>query len=110
EMAIILPLLVLLLIGIFSTARAWQVHNTMDHAVREAARHGATVDPWTDPASQDDIFSVAQKQLEAAAIVGVQKDCIGKGPTPCGAAPISGTDQVVVRIKYPNYKLDFVFF
>jgi Flp pilus assembly protein TadG len=46
EMAFVAPLLIILLLGIFTVARAYNVKNTMDHAVREGARFGATIDPW----------------------------------------------------------------
>jgi Flp pilus assembly protein TadG len=47
EAAIIMPLLLLLTFGIWTTARAWNVHNVLDHASREAARFGATTPDTT---------------------------------------------------------------
>ena len=52
EMALVLPLLIMLLLGIFAAARGWQVHNVLDHAAREAARYGATLDPWDENAAK----------------------------------------------------------
>ena len=42
EAAMVLPILLRLTFRIWATARAWNVHNTIDHAAREAARFGAT--------------------------------------------------------------------
>jgi Flp pilus assembly protein TadG len=53
EMALVLPFLLLLIVGIWTTARAFNVKNTMDHAVREAARQGATIDPWETGSPND---------------------------------------------------------
>ncbi len=113
EMAIVLPLLVMLLLGIFATARGWQVHNVLDHAAREAARYGATVDPWDDTpgASDQEVENVALAEIQAASVpTGSLSFCIGKGPTPCGQPQVLDTDQVAVQITYPNYQLEFVFF
>ncbi|NIN10359.1 MAG: pilus assembly protein, partial [Gemmatimonadales bacterium] len=41
EAALVMPLLLMLTLGIWATARAWNVHNVLDHASREAARFGA---------------------------------------------------------------------
>ena len=41
EFAILAPLLILLVFGIFTVARAFNVNNTLEHAAREAARLGA---------------------------------------------------------------------
>jgi Flp pilus assembly protein TadG len=123
EMALVVPLLLLMIVGIWATARAWNVHTTMDHAVREAARVGATLDPWTDgtttdtcatsPAtSQQVLRCVADEQLEAASIdpALVTTTCIELATDPCSVGSASGTDKVAVSITYPNYQIDFVFF
>lgn len=107
EMALVLPLLLILVIGILTTARAWQVHNVLDHAAREGARYGATLDPWDATAAQ----SAAEAELQAASIpIGSLNWCVEQGPTPCGNAAIGDTDQVAVQISYPGYRLDFIFF
>jgi Flp pilus assembly protein TadG len=116
EMALVFPLLILLLIGIWSTARAWNVHNTMDHAVREAARYAATVDPWSG-GSAAAVRAIADAELAASAVPtgSVQTLCIEKvadAATGCGGthSNTTGTDQVVVKLQYPSFPLDFVFF
>lgn len=123
EMAFVVPLLVLFIVGIWATARAWNVQTTMDHAVREAARVGATLDPWVDgtttdtcatspSTSQGVLRCVADEQLEAAAIDAslVDTACIELSTNPCSVGSASGTDKVAVSITYPNYQIDFVFF
>jgi hypothetical protein len=107
EMALVLPLLLMLLLGIFAAARGWQVHNVLDHAAREAARYGATLDPWNDAAAQ----GVAEAEIQAASIPTAQLQwCVEQGATPCGNAEIPDTEQVAVRITYPDYQLNFLFF
>ena len=107
EMALVLPLLMMILIGIFATARAWQVHNVMDHAAREAARHGATLDPFDAAVAQ----AVATAELAAATVpTGTLLWCVEQGATPCGYTEIAGTEQVAIEITYPGFTLDFVFF
>lgn len=123
EMALVVPLLVLMIVGIWATARAWNVQSTMDHAVREAARVGATIDPWTDgtttdtcvvspTTSQQVLRCVADEQLEASAIdpTLVSTTCIQLATNPCSVGSASGSDKVAVSISYPNYRIDFVFF
>jgi Flp pilus assembly protein TadG len=121
EMAILTPILLLLVVGIWTTARAWNVHNTIDHAVREAARYGATVDPWTTGSSTDNcggasseatIRCAADEQLSASAInpALVDTTCIELSTNPCSVGNATGNDKVAVSLTYPNYQLDFVFF
>lgn len=123
EMALVVPLLVLMIVGIWATARAWNVNSTLDHAVREAARFGATVDPWTDgtttdtcaatpSTSQEVLRCVADEILEAAAIDAtlISTTCIELGTDPCSVGSASGADKVAVSLSYPNYVVDFVFF
>ena len=121
EMALLTPILLLLVIGIWTTARAWNVHNTLDHAVREAARYGATVDPWSSGTTTDtcgagsseaDIRCAADEQLAVAAIdpTLVTTTCIELAANPCAVGNATGNDKVAVSLTYPNYQLDFVFF
>ena len=123
EMALVVPILVLLIVGIWATARAWNVHNVMDHAVRESARYGATVDPWNDgtttdvcvgspTTAQQVLRCVADEQLQAAAInpALINTTCIELAADPCSVGSASGSDKVAVSLTYPNYLIDFVFF
>lgn len=120
EMALVMPLLLLLVVGIWATARAFNVKNTMDHAVREAARYGATVDPWDSGAAPDAVRALIDAELSAAAIVTSDVDtvCIVQVLETADGCDLAGTpqvtnaptDQVVVKIEYPDYRLDFIFF
>lgn len=123
EMALVLPMLVLLLFGIWTTARAYNVKNTMDHAVREAARYGATIDPWVDAggttptcsgspsSSEEAVRCLADNELTASAIApgDVQTVCVDMGATPCSTTA-TGADQVTIQLQYPGYQLNFVLF
>ena len=98
----------LILLGIFTTARAWNVHNTMDHAAREAARYGATSDPF----NAGTVRGVGQLQLQAAAIdTSAVSICVEVGANPCMADPsnVMPDDLVGIRMTYPDYPLQFAF-
>ncbi|MEX2623734.1 MAG: TadE family protein [Acidimicrobiia bacterium] len=123
EAAIVTPLLILLLFGIWTTARAWNIHNVLDHAAREAARYGA-VDP-----THAEILTIAQGEVIAASypwgevdvfcsavINGVTVDsndgtgtlCLASGTNP-GNDPTTD-DRVQVKLLINGYPLDFLFF
>ena len=122
EMALVMPILLLLIVGIWTTARAWNIHNVMDHAVREAARYGATIDPWDEGTSTDACASasssqqllrcVVDEQLQAASIDTdlVSTACIELDTNPCSVGDASGNEKVAVSIVYPGYTIDFIFF
>lgn len=117
EAALVLPFLLLLTFGIWTTARAWNINNTMEHAAREAARHGATVDPWDSGASPGDVRAVADADMTSAAIdtSAISTVCIeliADGGDSCDATHTNatGTDQILVKLRYPDYKLEFLFF
>lgn len=108
EFALILPLLLLLTFGIWTTARAWNVHNVMDHAVREAARIGATT------GDVDQMATVAQGETQAASVDwGSFQACFRVIPdeTPCPEVddPTSD-DRVQASLVWQDYELDFLFF
>jgi Flp pilus assembly protein TadG len=108
EAAIALPLLLLLLFGIVTTARAWNVRNTLDHAAREAARAGAV---------GGDMLGTAQGQLAAAGLTAppvaiCTRVLVGASNGNCldaVADPIV-VKRVQVLVTYPGYRLDFLFF
>lgn len=117
EAALVLPFLLLLTFGIWTTARAWNVHNTMEHAVREAARYGATVEPWDPGTSPSEVRAVADADLSAASIdtSAIQDVCIEQiedSNSSCDGTHTNntGTDQIYVKLRYPNYQLQFLFF
>ena len=118
EMAFVAPLLILLLLGIFTVARAYNVKNTMDHAVREGARFGATIDPWDAGDAFDDIEALVLGELAASAIpsglVTVNcADLVEDGDDGCdvgGNQVIDApADLVAVHISVEDYELNFVF-
>lgn len=112
-----LPFLLLLTFGIWTTARAWNIHNTMEHAVREAARFGATVEPWDPAASRADVWDVAEAAMMSAAIdtTAIDDVCIeliSDSGSSCDGTHTNatGTDQILVKLRYPSYELQFLFF
>jgi Flp pilus assembly protein TadG len=118
EMAFVAPLLIILLLGIFTVARAYNVKNTMDHAVREGARFGATIDPWDAGDAFDDIEALVLGELAASAIpsglVAVNcADLVLDGANGCdvGGNQVTNApaDLVVVHISVEDYELNFVF-
>jgi Flp pilus assembly protein TadG len=122
ETAFVLPLILMLTFGAWTLARAWQIHNTMDHAVREGARFGATIDPWvpgpdtTAGTSANAIRAVIDSELAAGSIPtgSVTTICIEKGASACTsqsgitAAP-AGAENVAIRVRWNNYSMNFVF-
>ena len=124
EAAIITPLFVMLLFGIWTTARAWNVHNVLDHAAREAARFGAT------GRTHAEILTTAQGEVIAASFPwATVEHCVAdiKGGTvtstrndgQTGACLSNGTgpgqdpttdDRIQVSLLVDDYPLNFVFF
>jgi Flp pilus assembly protein TadG len=111
EAALVMPLMLMLTVGVWTTARAWNVHSTLDHAAREAARYGATEVPF-DGTAPANVRAVVDQVLQASAISpgDVNTDCIGKGSAPCSYSAIPGVAQVAVELSWNNYQLDFIFF
>ena len=112
ETALVLPLLLLLTFGIWASARAWNIRNTMEHAAREGVRFAATELPWT-AGSSDAVRAVIDSELQSSSIPPpeVDTDCIELDTAPCGfTATTQGYEQVAVRIIWPNYQLNFLFF
>jgi Flp pilus assembly protein TadG len=117
EAALVLPFLLLLTFGIWTTARAWNIHNTMEHAAREAARFGATVEPWDNVASPPTVRAVADADLSAAAVdtnavSNVSIELIEDTNDSCDGTHTNdtGTDQIFVKLEYADYELQFLFF
>jgi Flp pilus assembly protein TadG len=115
EFAILMPLLLLLIFGIWTVARAWNVKTTMDHGVREAARYGAT-----DPDSTA-MLNVAQGELAASSIDwnDIAVKCASRvsgaslGSSGCitdNALDPTTDDRVQVVLEWQNYSLEFLFF
>lgn len=111
EAAFVLPMLIMLAVGIWSTARAWNIHNVLDHAAREGARHGATEVPW-DSAAQTDVQQVVSAELGASRVSSANvTSCIYQGTgTDCGVTGTTNDPKVIVQLTHPNVELNFVFF
>ncbi len=131
EFAILAPLLILLVFGIFTIARAFNINNTLEHAAREAARLGAVNTDLTA------IQNAARGETDAASIAwGSIAYCIAEmddatvdasavagsvGGTPLAAPcvttlngagaddPTSG-ERIQVLLAFPDYELDFLLF
>lgn len=114
EAAVVMPILIMLVLGIWSVGRAYNIYLTMDHAAREAARFGAVN---ADDASW--LVEVKQKALGEAApsltLAGADV-CAALVDGEAGAtACLNSTDdprtekraQVVITKQVP---LSFVFF
>ena len=133
EAALILPMLLMLTFGIWTTARAWNVHNVLDHAAREAARYAATtsdslaiLDPiargevlaagirWSDVSGCSSIIesgSVTESATAGAGITVVDSPavvCIPLGGSP-GQDPTTD-DRAQVRLVVRDFRLDFILF
>lgn len=62
EMAIALPILLVLLIGLVEMARAWNVRQVMTNAAREGARQAVVVGPQTEA----DVVATVESYLSDA--------------------------------------------
>lgn len=87
ELALVLPMFLLLVFGIFEFGRAWMIINTMNHAAREAVRVAATTASLTVDDSA--VIGRANTILDAATITGA----VVHNTAPAGTPP-----QVAVNI------------
>ena len=90
EFALVAPLFLLLLVGVFEMARAWNIYQVMTHAAREGARAAAVATPLIPPDS-------VVRQVLSTAI----------DPSQAVIAPINATvpagTPVQVQVQY-NYQ------
>ena len=129
EAALVLPMLLMLTFGIWTTARAWNVHNVLDHASREAARYAATT-----PDSLAVLDPIARGELLAAGIPwndvsgcssiiesgsALESATFGSGITVPDASPAecidpsqdpTTDDRAQIRLVVRDYRLDFILF
>ena len=101
EMAIVLPLLLLLVFGIIEMSNAWRTFQVLTNAAREGARVGIL-----QSADEEAIRSRIQLSLESGGIAYVEDqvtiECIGLDGTPTGNAVCSGSGQEVrIRVTQP---------
>jgi len=93
EIALILPVLLLLTFGVFEFGRAWLIVNTMSHATREAVRLAATTEGLA--ADAPPVINKAKEILSAAGLPGASV----RNTAPLGTPP-----EVTVTVD-----LDFAF-
>ena len=96
ELALALPILMAVLIGIFEFGRAWNVRQTVTHAAREAARMAVI-----RTSSSDDIEAVIEDRLSAAALDPEQATVSVTG---MGGLPGTAT---TIEVSYP-YTFSFL--
>jgi Flp pilus assembly protein TadG len=133
EAALVLPMLLMLTFGIWTTARAWNVHNVLDHAAREAARYAATTPdslavldpiargellaasiPWNDVSGCSSIIEGGSPLESATFGAGITvpdaspAECILLGQA-SGEDPTTD-DRAQIRLTMQNYRLDFILF
>ena len=65
EFALVLPLLLILLIGVFEFGRAWNVYHAVTDAARLGARSAVVADPVT---TQDSVYAIVRRALARDAI------------------------------------------
>jgi Flp pilus assembly protein TadG len=94
EFALILPFLLVMLVGIIEFGRAWNEHQVITDAAREAARKGAIFD---ETITLDSVINTAVASMTAAGINPARCD-------DCIAAPgwdLPGGQPLTVTIELP---------
>ncbi|HEY7530196.1 MAG TPA: TadE/TadG family type IV pilus assembly protein [Gemmatimonadota bacterium] len=87
EMAIVLPLVLVLVMGVFDFSRLFYTRLTLQHAVREAVRFAVTGNASVDPQTGDPltrIESIRRKIVENAVNLDVDVDAIVVTPADGG--------------------------
>ena len=97
EFAMVLPVLLALVIGIFEFGRAWNVYQVITNAAREGARRAVV--PMT--ASEDEVETVVQDYLDSAALDGDLVDVDVEGFEGGTGTPVT------VQVDYP-YQFQFL--
>jgi len=96
ELAILLPLLLLILFGVAEFGRAWYLTNTLTNAAREGARR-ASISP-TDPTTEPARAAVVDRISESCPF---PVDPENVAITSTNSPPQHGTDTITVTISYP---------
>ena len=98
ELALILPVILLLVIGMLEFSRAWNLHQALTDATREGARRAAVANPVMD---QDSVRAAVWRGISQA---GYDPKAAGAGYqvgiTGTGAWKESGTN-VTVDVQFP---------
>lgn len=96
ELALLLPLLLLILFGMVEFGRAWYVTNTLTNAAREGARR-ASISP-TDPTAEPARTAVIGRVSDACPFP-IDADRVAITST--GSPPQHGADTITVTVTYP---------
>lgn len=115
EFALVLPILIMIMFGIFYGGLAYDRQLTLSQAAREAARFGATLDGAPDPTFFDDVFDVALgtagRHIDAANPAGDWYACVtfvdasgtpstqSRGTVPAGGCTPQGTSPTGARVQ-----------
>jgi Flp pilus assembly protein TadG len=102
EFALVAPILILLVVGIFEFARAWQAFQVLTDAAREGARN-AVID---HALTATDVENIVRQALDRAALNSANIDSLGVNNLTGGGAWTRATaargDQTEVFLSY-NY-------
>lgn len=126
EAALVIPVLLMLLLGIFSFGRAWDVYQTMTRAAREGAREAVLTpcalcsgpnystsdifDNFIDPAMQNANLNPTQISSPNITYVNLDPNATASTTllTPCNTGDGSCTCGVQVAFQYPyTFSLPF---
>jgi Flp pilus assembly protein TadG len=110
EAALVLPILFMLLLGIYWFGRAFNVYATINHAAREGARAGTALTCATCANTQlsaDQVATQVKQAMQAShldpsqaafpASIPVRTACVGGAPVACSAVSGAGNPQICVR-------------
>ena len=98
EFALILPIFVLLLIGLFDLGRVVFINNSVSEAAREGARWGAVQNRSVDSAGRDTIAQHVLDVLDGVPAPSVTVTCVRNGST---VSLCSSNDVLVVSVTTP---------
>ena len=93
EFALIAPILILLLVGIFEFGRAWSAHQALTDAAREGARAAVVADASV---SEDSVRALVRNALDRVSLDGSRADVQLTGVNAATGEPA----RVVVRYSH----------
>lgn len=95
ELALLLPIIIVLIFGVFEFGRAMYVRNTLNYAARMGARAAATQMPFSQSAVKDQVRNSIPVQLQGGLTIAVSP-----------AVPVYGT-AVTVSVSSP-FSIDII--
>jgi Flp pilus assembly protein TadG len=100
ELALILPVILLLVVGMLEFARAWNLHQALTDATREGTRRAAVADPKMD--IQDSVYAAVWRGLSAAGYdPGAAGGSYNVTITSSGGEWKKSGDNVTVDVRFP---------